>query len=129
MKLDYLCTGLDIADDEQAIEIFRTIRWANGVYCPKCKTFETIMAGGGGSGKPYRYICKKCNNHFNDLTETIFHGSHISLGEVFYVLLNLNNKNIKQISEELGCSRQAIHRISKIFNNEVEKQTERKRNL
>ena len=40
MKLDYLCSGLNVTDDEQAIKIFRCIRWASGIYCPKCKSFE-----------------------------------------------------------------------------------------
>ena len=51
MKLDYLRDELDVSDDTQSIEIFRCIRWANGVYCPECKSFDIIMAGGGGSEK------------------------------------------------------------------------------
>jgi len=45
MKLDYLVSDLNVIDDEQAIGIFRSIHWANGVYCPECKSFDIIMAG------------------------------------------------------------------------------------
>ncbi|MCL2115947.1 MAG: hypothetical protein FWH29_06980 [Methanobrevibacter sp.] len=129
MKLDYLCSGLNVTDDKQAIEIFRCIRWANGVYCPECKSFDIIMAGGGKYGKLNRYICKNCNIHFNDFAGTIFHKSKISLGEIFYILSNLGTRSIKQISEELSCSRQTVHRISKVFHDEINKQTKRKQNI
>jgi len=129
MKLDYLCIDLDMVDDEEAMKVFRSIRWANGVYCPKCKSFDTIMAGGGKGGNPNKYICKICNSNFNDLSGTIFQGSHFSLGEIFYILFHLNRKSIKQISEELSYSRQSIHRISKIFNEDINEQAKRKRNL
>ena len=129
MKLDHLCNVLDVADDEQAINIFRSIRWANGVYCPKCRSFEIIMAGGGRNGKFNRYICKDCNANFNDLTGTIFHNSKMSLGEIFFALLTFNNKSVKQLSEELICSRQTIHRLLKKFDKEVNTQAKRKQNL
>ena len=129
MKLDHLCNGLDVADDEQAINIFRSIRWANGVYCPKCRSFEIIMAGGGRNGKFNRYICKDCNANFNDLTGTIFHNSKMSLGEIFFALLNLNNKTVKHLSKELSCSKQSIHRLSKKLEKEVSIQTKRKQNI
>ena len=129
MKLDHLCYGLDVADDEQAIEFFRCIRWANGVYCPKCRSFEIIMAGGGGNGKFNRYICKDCKTNFNDLTGTMFHNSKMSLGEIFFALLNLNNKTVKHLSKELSCSKQSIHRLSKKLEKEVSIQTKRKQNI
>jgi hypothetical protein len=51
----------------------------------------------------------------------MFHKSKISLGEIFYILNNLGNKSIKEMSEELNCSRQSIHRISRLFNEELDK--------
>lgn len=127
MKLDHLCEGLDVADDKQALEVFRCIRWANGVFCPKCKSFDIVMAGGGTKGKVNRYICKLCKTNFNDFTGTIFHKSKLPVGEICYILLNLKNKSVKQLSEELYCSRQSIHRMSKIFNEEVNNQAKNKR--
>ena len=59
----------------------------------------------------------------------MFHKSKIPLGEIFYILNNLNNKSFKQISEELNCSRQTVHRISKTFNDDVNKLSKRKQNL
>ncbi|MDR0912513.1 MAG: transposase [Methanobrevibacter sp.] len=30
-----LVNGLFVPDEKKAIDIFRSIRWSNGVYCPK----------------------------------------------------------------------------------------------
>jgi transposase-like protein len=128
MKLDYLCDGLNVVSDKQAIEIFRCIRWANGVFCPNCKSFEIVMAGGGCGGKPNRYICKDCDSSFNDFTGTMFHKSKISPGEFFYILFNLNGKTVKQISKELHCSRQSVHRIQKRFSEKTKDQSKNKYN-
>ncbi|MDR2967631.1 MAG: hypothetical protein LBU74_06760 [Methanobacteriaceae archaeon] len=119
MKLDYLSNDLDTTNNERSIKIFRCIRWVNGVYCPKCRSFE--INNRGTYGNLNRYTCKNCNNNFNDFTRTMFHKSKISLGEIFYILNNLGNKSIKEMSEELNCSRQSIHRISRLFNEELDK--------
>jgi len=34
-----LVLELFIPDEEKALNIFRCIRWADGVYCPECKIF------------------------------------------------------------------------------------------
>lgn len=123
MKSDYLSNEFSVPSDERITTIFRCIRWANGVYCPKCRSFE--INNRGTYGNLNRYTCKNCNTNFNDFTGTMFHKSKISLGEIFYILCNLGNKNIKQMSEELNCSRQSIHRISKLFNEEIDKESKR----
>jgi transposase-like protein len=123
MRFDYLCSDLNVPDDERAIEIFRCIRWNNGVYCPKCRSFE--VNNRGTYKQLNRYTCKNCNTNFNDFTGTIFHKSKISLGEIFYILNNLGNKSIKQMSEELNCSRQSINRISKLFQKKVDSESKK----
>ena len=30
------------------MNVFRNIRWTNGVYCPKCKSFKIIYSGTQG---------------------------------------------------------------------------------
>lgn len=112
-----LVNDLFIPDEEKAIDIFRSIRWPNGVYCPKCKSFEVYKRG--KRGRIHRYSCKSCGSNFNDFSDTIFNKSKVPMGEMLYILFNLDNKSIKQMSEELTSSRQAIHRIAKLFRESV----------
>ncbi|MDR0912514.1 MAG: hypothetical protein LBM96_07955 [Methanobrevibacter sp.] len=72
-------------------------------------------------GRIYRYSYKSCGSNFNDFTDTIFNKSKVPMGEMLYILFNLDNKSIKQMSEELISSRQAIHRIAKLFREVVSK--------
>ncbi len=41
MKNENLTAKLSIHDDKPALEIFKCIRWVNGVYCQECKSFDT----------------------------------------------------------------------------------------
>lgn len=38
MKSNCLVLDLFIPDEYKAMTIFKNIRWANGVYCPDCKS-------------------------------------------------------------------------------------------
>ena len=65
--------------------------------------------------RPYiqRYKCNSCKRHFNDLTKTIFSKKRMSLGEMLYIIKNLKNSSINQISEELGRDYRTIHSFAK----------------
>ena len=95
------------------MDVFRNIRWANGVYCPKCKSFEVKKKGKQECVN--RYSCKSCENNFSDFSDTIFYKNRVSMCAMMYILLNANNKSIKQMSEELNYSRSTISRIANIF--------------
>lgn len=45
----------------------------------------------------------------------MFHKSKVPIGVMLYILTNLQNKSIKQLSEELDYSRVTIHKIAKKF--------------
>ena len=92
---------------------FRSVRWVNGVYCPKCKSYN--VNNRGNQGRTRRYVCKDCGANFNDFSGTIFHKSKIPLNVMLYILFNLDKKTTTQLSEELDYSRQCISRISKLF--------------
>lgn len=109
-------------DENDALRIFRSIRWANGVYCPKCKSFEIKKKG--KQGRVNRYACKSCENNFSDFSDTIFYKSRVPMGVMFYILLNMNNKSIKQMSEELNYNRSTISRIANIFRENLLKKHE-----
>jgi len=40
-----LVFDLYIHNDERAMEIFRRIRWSNGLYCPKCNSLSIQKHG------------------------------------------------------------------------------------
>jgi transposase-like protein len=97
-----------IPDEEYSINFFRKIRWAEGVYCPKCMSFHVEKRG--PQGRIHRYQCKKCGNNFNDFTNTIFHKSQVPIGVMFYILFNIN-KTSTALAQETGYTRKTITRI------------------
>ena len=108
---------IEVPDEKLAMAFFRSIRWVNGVYCPKCKSYN--INNRGIQGRTRRYSCKDCGSNFNDFTGTFFHKSKIPLGIMLYILFNLDNKTTTQLSEELDYSRQCISRISKLFRDKL----------
>ena len=108
---------IEVPDEKVAMAFFRSIRWVNGVYCPKCKSYNVNSRG--IQGRTRRYSCKDCGSNFNDFTGTFFHKSKIPLGIMLYILFNLDNKTTTQLSEELDYSRQCISRISKLFRDKL----------
>ena len=108
---------IEVPDEKVAMAFFRSIRWVNGVYCPKCKSYN--INNRGIQGRTRRYSCKDCGSNFNDFTGTFFHKSKIPLGIMLYILFNLANKTTTQLSEELDYSRQCIARISKLFRDKL----------
>ena len=108
---------IEVPDEKVAMAFFRSIRWVNGVYCPKCKSYN--INNRGIQGRTRRYSCKDCGSNFNDFTGTFFHKSKIPLGIMLYILFNLDNKTTTQLSEELDYSRQCIARISKLFRDKL----------
>ena len=109
--------NVEIPDDQVAMAFFRSVRWVNGVYCPKCKSYNVNSRG--NQGRTRRYVCKDCGANFNDFSGTIFHKSKIPLNVMLYILFNLDKKTTTQLSEELDYSRQCISRISKLFRDKL----------
>jgi len=114
---DIINPNVEIPDDQVAMAFFRSVRWVNGVYCPKCKSYN--VNNRGNQGRTRRYVCKDCGANFNDFSGTIFHKSKIPLNVMLYILFNLDKKTTTQLSEELDYSRQCISRISKLFRDKL----------
>lgn len=113
MKEIDLISDLCIPDEERAMEIFRSIRWADGVHCPKCNSLSIQKRGVQGKSK--RYSCNNCGSNFSDLTGTIFANKNLPMGEMFYILNNLDKKSIKRLAEELGHKWETINLLAKEF--------------
>jgi len=105
-------------------DIVREVRWEEGVSCPACQSKEVVK---NGSDKTYpdkqHYYCKSCKKYFDDLTDTIFSGSHQPIHHWITVLymMHLNTSNL-QISKELEISENTAQEMcSKIREGVVKK--------
>ena len=92
MKSEEFSMNVFIPDEERVLNIFRSIRWVNGLYCPKRGSKNVVKYGFVRKTPLRRYICRKCEKHFTDLTGTIFSNKRIPLGECPYILSNLDKK-------------------------------------
>lgn len=96
----------DIIDDKKCFEIIRSKRWERGVDCINCKS-KSVSCNGYHKGQTNRqqYKCTDCGKYFDDLTGTIFMGSHLPLktwlAAIYLLGLNLS---ASQIAQELEVS-------------------------
>ncbi len=61
-------------------ELFRTVRWAGGLFCPHCGG-DDIVRYCRYRGHVRRCTCKDCRRTFNDKTGTILHYRHVRMGD------------------------------------------------
>jgi transposase-like protein len=87
-----------IIDVSKCYEILRTVRWSGNVCCTKCGHNEVIKNGKDPVDKEIKhYKCKACGTYFDDLTDTIFSGSHFGIHQWISILylMNLNVSNLQ----------------------------------
>lgn len=108
-----------VIGEVEALNFYRSIHWSCGVYCPSCGSFE--INNRGERGRTKRYSCKECGTFFNDFTGTFLERSKISFGLVLWILTNIHNKSVKQMSEELGLNRKTVARYHKLIRDLLEK--------
>ena len=113
MKSKNLVAELFIPDEDKAMDFLRYIRWSDGVYCPDCKSFEIYNRGIQGKSK--RYTCKNCGLNFSDFTGTIFANKKLPLGEMFYIIMNLDKKSVNRLSKELNHKWDTVYNIAQEF--------------
>ena len=66
-----------LLDVGQCYDLLRSIRWPTGVVCPNCLATDIVKNG----KDPHQihcqhYKCKGCKTFFDDVTNTVFSGSH-----------------------------------------------------
>jgi transposase-like protein len=66
-------------DEEAAREMFESIRWPNGAFCPTCGAFDTVAPLGGESMGSGWYWCTPCRQKFTVRVGTVLERSHIAL--------------------------------------------------
>ena len=114
-----------ILDIAQCYEILRTTRWEYGVTCPTCGSKEIIRNGKDSFQKECQhYKCKPCGAYFDDVTDTIFSGSHQGIHRWITVLYLMNlNVSMLQIASELDVSEETAQNMCAIIREGVVKKS------
>lgn len=108
---------LDIVDDRLCYEKVRELRWSEGVKCPHCQSTKHKRNGHHNTCEyRYRYQCKDCERHFDDLTNTIFQGHHqpLKIWIICLYLMSLNLSNA-QIAKELCLNESDVHSMTSLL--------------
>src|SRR5680860_934946 len=92
-------------DPVAASEYLESIRWSDGVVCPKCgeSEKEPYRLKGKSLGKRRVWKCRACRKQFTVMVGTIFESSHVPLNKwlaAFYLLC----------SSKKGMSAHQLHR-------------------
>ena len=105
------------SDESEAERWFIATRWPDGVVCAFCGSADSVMER--KNRKPQPYHCKECRKDFSVKTNTLMHGSKLSLGTwaVAYFLLTTNLKGVSsmKLHRDLGVTQKTAwhlaHRI------------------
>ena len=121
-RRDGLLVKIDnLIDDGKCFETVRSIRWPDGVCCPKCCSSK-IARYGRDHTQParQRYHCKDCNSYFDDLTGTIFEGHHqpLRIWIPCLYLMGLNLSNL-QIAAELDLNKDDVQNMTRALRSGV----------
>lgn len=108
---------LNLMDEKACYDLLRQLRWADSVQCPHCSGKVTVK-NGLDETHPYRqrYRCQECGKRFDDVTGTVFSGSHQPLKTwiicVYLMGLNLSNA---QIAKELEVSEPTAQEMTRLL--------------
>jgi transposase-like protein len=124
MKMENLTVKLFIPDEKRAMEVFRKIRWSKDVYCPECGSIHVQKRGFVSKTEIRRYSCNECGKNFTDYTGTIFARRKIPMGEMLYILMSLDKKSIKRLSDELGRKWDSVYSLAKAFKEDISEKSQ-----
>ena len=122
MQFSQLHKLLDVA---QCYELLRSIRWPTDVLCPTCGASEIVKNGKDPQQiHCQHYKCKICKTYFDDVTETIFSGTHQGIHQWITVLYLLNlNVPMAQIAQEPDICEMTAQRMCATIREGVVKKT------
>ena len=103
-------------NDEAAQAWFESIRWPNGIWCPRCG-HDSIETEGKHKTMPYR--CRKCRRWFSVKTGTAMQGSKLGLRvwlvASYALVTGLKGVSSMKLHRDLGISQKTAwhlaHRI------------------
>ncbi len=105
------------ANEAKAEQWFIATRWPNGVACPYCGSMDDVVER--KDRKPQPWHCTACRKDFSVKTNTLMHGSKLSLGTwaLAYFLFTTNLKGVSsmKLRRDLGVTQKTAwhlaHRI------------------
>ena len=111
-------------DEDRAERMFLQSRWRDGVVCPFCAS-ERISEPKDRKPQPYR--CKDCRKFFSVKTNTVMHGSNLSLGTwalaAYILTTNLKGHSAAKLHRDLGVSYPTawylVHRIRETWSDNL----------
>ena len=89
--------------EDEAREILESIRWPDGIVCPKCGSDKGAYELHGKAHRPGVYKCKACRKQFTATVGTVMERSHIKIADwlmAFYLIC----------SSKKGISAHQLHR-------------------
>jgi transposase-like protein len=96
------------SDEMAARTLLESLRWPNGVACPRCGGADPYKLAPKASGKnPARqglYKCRACKKQFSSTTGTIFESSHVPLSKWLLALHLI-------CASKKGMSAHQLHRM------------------
>lgn len=105
----------ELLDYDYCAELFRQIRWPEGVVCPHCESQE-VTEFCQYQEYFYRYTCRPCGRTFNDKTGTIFEQSKLPLTAGFVgIYLVARQRSTQTISDELGVDYNTALRMAQLI--------------
>lgn len=77
--------------------------------CPHCNS-DNIIKYGHSISRIQNYMCKSCSKKFNDLTGTVFSGTHLTYEQIDIFLQCHNDKiSIRKTSKRMGVDKNTVH--------------------
>ena len=76
-------------EEDYAWELFRRLRWKEGVRCPYCGSDQIRTKGTKKKGARV-YNCRECGRRFSDLSGTGLAGLRMSLCKVFQMIMQIH---------------------------------------
>ena len=113
-----------LIDNAKCYQMVRQLRWPEGVECPHCHAAEIAKNGHDDlQHHRQRYLCRRCNRSFDDLTGTVFAGHRQPLTIwmlcLYFMGLNLSNR---QIAAELEMNENCIQEMTTVLRNGIVEQ-------
>ncbi|MEW5801244.1 MAG: IS1595 family transposase [bacterium] len=109
---------LMLLDEAKCVETIRSMRWPEGVCCPRCNSKRFWIDWEEYPKLQYR--CRECKHWWTDLSETIFEGTRLPLSH-WLVALDLfrQGKSALAVAQELGVNRHTADRMHRLLQDEL----------
>lgn len=101
---------LSLVDGERLYEIWRAIRWPEGVRCLKCGHDHLWLDHEEAPKMQYR--CPECNHWFTDHTGSFIENCHVPLKRWLWLLYLMSKaRPVTEMADEIDVARSTVYRM------------------